>query len=316
MNKIKEGFDTLSLAMAIFDDNGLVTLINKKMMQLSVALMGSEFQHIDEVKQALIKQDNITIIDKEKNIYLFKDQYIQFNFREIVDRYQSHYTELTAFDVNDLMSIHQQLKENNRQLELANEQTRKLCENSMEIARQEEILSLKIKVHDVIGYTITEARRLLRKADNAQMIKEGITSWQKTIEALYKYNDQKDDNEPIAFAFERAKQLGVDIKLSGQLPEKGVTRYLTALIIRECTNNSMKHASATKLYVDCQKVNDKYHLSITDNGKIVLKEVCESGGLVNLRKAIEKEKGEMVISAQPQFKVEVILPNNERDSYV
>lgn len=77
MNKIKEGFDTLSLAMAIFDDNGLVTLINKKMMQLSVALMGSEFQHIDEVKQALIKQDNITIIDKEKNIYLFKDQYIQ-----------------------------------------------------------------------------------------------------------------------------------------------------------------------------------------------------------------------------------------------
>ncbi len=316
MKKIKEGFDTLSLAMAIFDDKGIVTMVNREMMRLSVALIGSEFQHVDEVRQALEEQENITLIDKKKSIYLFKGYYVQFNFRNIVDHYDRHYTELTAFNVNDLMSVHDQLKEKNKQLEAANAKMRRLCENSSEIAKQEEILSLKIKVHDSIGYNIAQARSLLRKADSAQRIKDAIFSWEKTIEALYKYNSETDDNEPIAFAYQRAKQLGIEIDLIGELPKEDIARYYVGMILRECTNNSIKHASASKLYVDCCKNDDKYLLAITDDGKAETKEVCEGGGLTNLRKAIEKVNGKMIIFNQPQFKLEILLPVSEREDYV
>ncbi len=310
MNLIKESFDTLPMAIAYFDDLGLVKLANKKMLQLSVDLLGSEVQHIDELKNAL---NNFVKVDDKTNIFLIKGNYLRFKFFDVRDYYGKNYIELTVNDVNDLMRIQKELQEENKRLEQANIQAGKLCENMSEIVRQEEILAMKIRVHDDLGHTIISARNLLRQAKNLQDIKANVESWEKTIGMLYQNNSKNDLSEPIEFARKRAQSLGVELIVDGDYPADDKTRYVYSWVIRECTNNCLKHAGGNKLFIKLAENAQNYYLKIGNNGKAPLGKIVEGGGLTNLRKIVENEKGVMTIESSPCFVLQVMLPKRKEN---
>ncbi|MDO4379013.1 MAG: hypothetical protein Q4C64_07805 [Erysipelotrichia bacterium] len=313
MNLIKESFDNLPMAVAYFDELGLVKLANKKMLQLSVDLLGSEVQHIDELKKAL---SDFVNVDDKTNIFLIKGNYLRFKFFDLRDYCGKNYIELTVNEVNDLMQVQKKLQEENKRLEQANIQAGKLCENMSEIVRQEEILTMKIRVHDDLGHTIISARNMLRQAESLQDIKANVESWEKIIGMLYNNNSKNDLSEPIEFARKRARSLGVELIVDGDYPHDDKTRYVYSRVIRECTNNCLKHAGGNKLFIKLDENEQNYYLKIGNNGKEPLGEIVEGGGLTNLRKIVENEKGIMTIESSPCFVLQVMLPKRKENEYV
>lgn len=67
-----------------------------------------------------------------------------------------------ATDVSRLAALHAALQQENERLADANRRAKRLYDNMPDIVREEEILKMKMQVHDDIGHTLLAARRALR----------------------------------------------------------------------------------------------------------------------------------------------------------
>lgn len=311
MNVIKESFDNLTIAVCFFDRNGLVRLVNRRMLEISAVLLGTEFQTLFELRYALLAPPNkeISVIDKSFPVLRFPDgKSLRFEETEITVNSREKYTQVTAADVSKLALRQGELKEENKRLADANRRVKRLYDNMAEIVREEEILSMKMRVHDDIGHSILSARKALLKNESIDTIKDNAAIWEKSIELLYHSNNMPNDSDDIEYAKERAAALGVQVFENGNPPESTALRRLFALAIRESVTNCVRHAGGTKLYVMFKKSAGFFTAKITNNGKVPQEEIVEGGGLSALRKRIEKSGGKMIVQSFPVFELSVLLP--------
>lgn len=311
MNVIKESFDNLPIAVCFFDRNGLVRLVNRRMLEISAVLLGTEFQTLFELRYALLAPPNkeISVIDKSFPVLRFPDgKSLRFEETEITVNSREKYTQVIAADVSKLALRQGELKEENKRLADANRRVKRLYDNMAEIVRDEEILSMKMRVHDDIGHSILSARKALLNNESIDAIKDNAAVWEKSIELLYHSNNMPDNYDDIEYAKERAAALGVQVFENGKPPESTALRRLFALAIRESVTNCVRHAGGTKLYVTFKKGSGLFTAKITNNGKAPQEEIVEGGGLSALRKRIEKAGGKMIVQSFPVFELSVFLP--------
>lgn len=310
MNVIKESFDNLPIAVCFFDRHGLVRLVNRRMLEISFVLLGTEFQTLSELRTALAFPPNseIDVVDESSLVFRFSDgTFLHFEEKEIIGKSGEHYTQVTAADVSQLVLRQRELREENRRLENANRRVRQLYDNMAEIVREEEILSMKMRVHDDIGHSILSARKALLTDESINTIKDNALVWEKSIELLYHSNNMPDDFDDIGYAEERAAALGVEIVRNGEFPEGKALRRLIAFALRESVTNCVRHAGATKVFVTTKKESGFFSVRITNDGNAPQAEITEGGGLSSLRKRIEKSGGKMLVQSLPFFELSVFL---------
>ena len=100
----------------------------------------------------------------------------------------------------------------------------------------------------------------------------------------------------IITAFE---MIGFNIIISGQMPREMQKANAVVKIIRECATNAIRHANATKLFVNI--LDDK--IEIFDNGKFANQTITESTGIKGMRLNSEMLGGELFIFTDGRFKV-------------
>ena len=163
-NAVKEGFDTLPAAICYFDRNGLLRLINHRMQEIAAVLCGRDLQTLTDLEQALRSPGgDVRLRDEAARIYEFPDGTVyHFAVRPVQDKYGTPYTEVMATDVSQLAALHAALQQENERLADANRRAKRLYANMPDIVREEEILKMKMRVHDDIGHTLLAARRALR----------------------------------------------------------------------------------------------------------------------------------------------------------
>lgn len=163
-NAVKEGFDTLPAAICYFDRNGLLRLINHRMQEIAAVLCGRDLQTLTDLEQALRSPGGgVRLRDEAARIYEFPDGTVyHFTVRPVQDKYGIPYTEVMATDVTQLATLHAALQQENERLADANRRAKRLYDNMPDIVREEEILKMKMRVHDDIGHTLLAARRALR----------------------------------------------------------------------------------------------------------------------------------------------------------
>lgn len=310
MNVIKESFDNLPIAVCFFDRHGLVRLINRRMLEISSMLLGTEFQTLSELRTALSFPPNseINVVDESSLVFRFPNgAFLHFEEKEIIGKSGEHYTQVTAADVSQLVLRQRELREENRRLENANRRVKQLYDNMAEIVREEEILSMKMRVHDDIGHSILSARKALLTDESIDSIKDNASVWEKSIELLYHSNNMPDDFDDIGYAEERAAALGVAIVRNGEFPESKVLRRLIAFAIRESVTNCVRHAGGTTVFVKVKKESEFFSARITNDGSAPQAEITEGGGLSSLRKRIEKSGGKMLVQSLPFFELSILL---------
>ena len=315
MNIIKESFDNLPMALCFFNRRGIACLVNRRMLRVSTQLLGSSVQTLSELERALESPpDTVAQLSTQPLTYRFPDgSILRFTQEEIQDEAGERYTQVTASDVTELVRQQYALEKENRQLEEANDRLRQLMAQMPEIVREEEILTMKMRVHDDIGHSILSARRALLQETDLSTIQENAAVWEKSISLLHRANGMAQPDDAVEYAISRGKALGVQVILDGELPDTASDRQLVALAISECITNCVRHAGATELYVHLRNTGNTLIVTITNNGAVPEETIREGGGLSALRRKISAAGGRMTIYSRPRFALVVILHSKEDD---
>ena len=317
MDRIKESFDSLPIAACFFDKNGVVRLINRRMLAIANCLRNGGIQSLAEMQSVLqAPPANVRCLDMRLRIYRFPDgKALRFAQEQITTKTGVRYTQITAADVTELIRKQNQLKAENAKLEEANERLRLLFAQIPEIIREEETLAMKLRVHDDIGHSILAARRVLLQHADQKEIRANAALWEQSISVLYRSSQITAQSEPLEAAKKRAEELGVRVLLTGDEPQTQRIRALSALAICECAANCVRHADGTELYVRFWRKPGCTEVALTNNGAAPKEKITEGGGLSMLRQRIKKADGKMEVQSIPRFKLILSLPEQEEAVY-
>lgn len=307
---IKEGSDNLPDGICFFDEFGSVRLINKKMMSIGMMLFGKEIQTLDELHSALsCPQSGVECFDGEIALYHFPDGTVhRFTESVITDWDGKQITEVIAADVTELYAKQEELNCENIRLADANRRMKWILDNMSEVVREEETLSMKIRVHDDIGHSILAAKKALIQQQDIAVIRENAVLWENAVDLLYRVNNMPAVQDEWQTVRSRAEELGVEIVFDGTLPEDEFVRHLFLLAIRECVTNCVRHAGGNRVFVELADDGKQIVCAITNNGSAPQQAIVEGSGLSGLRRRIEREGGIMELTDSPRFVLTVILP--------
>lgn len=307
---IKEGSDNLPDGICFFDGYGTVRLINKKMISVGMMLFGKEIQTLDELHYALsCPKPGVECLGQGIALYHFPDGTVR-RFTESVttDLDGKQITEVIAADVTELYAKQEELNCENIRLSDANRRMKWILDNMSGIVREEETLSMKIRVHDDIGHSILAAKKALIQHQDIAVIRENAVLWETAVDLLYRANNMPGIQDECQTVCSRAEELGVEIIFDGTLPEDEFIRHLLLLAIRECVTNCVRHAEGNRVFVKVENDKKQTVCEITNNGRPPQQAVTEGSGLSGLRRRIEREGGIMELAYSPRFVLMVTLP--------
>lgn len=289
---LKEALDELKTAV-MFESEFNVVYENLAMKTLLEKLNIKQNQSSFEIWKSLKSRENSKIID-EQNILVFLDKKV-YSFSII----KQSKTQIYAFDITKEYLTTTEIE--NKQKELKTKQTEilQMIKNLDEIERQREVLSLKSKLHDIIGQRLFILHHILDVIDEKTFDLNSVKSLLKT---MLDEIDNEDISETqnlqnsIVTAFE---MIGFNIKISGEIPKEKPKAKALIKIIRECATNAIRHANATKLFVNISQDQ----IEIFDNGKFINQTFIENTGIKGMRLNAETLGGELIISKDIGFKV-------------
>ena len=289
---LKEALDELKTAV-MFESEFNVVYENLAMKTLLEKLNIKQNQSSFEIWKSLKSRENSKIID-EQNILVFLDKKV-YSFSII----KQSKTQIYAFDITKEYLTTTEIE--NKQKELKTKQTEilQMIKNLDEIERQREVLSLKSKLHDIIGQRLFILHHILDVIDEKTFDLNSVKSLLKT---MLDEIDNEDISEvqnlqnSIVTAFE---MIGFNIEISGEIPKETPKAKALIKIIRECATNAIRHANATKLFVNISQ--DR--IEIFDNGKFINQTFIENTGIKGMRLNAETLGGELIISKDTGFKV-------------
>lgn len=306
-NMIKDAFDHLPSGVCFFDRNGVVTLCNHRMHWLAFALTGRDVQYLDEMLAVL---EGRTDVPREGDSFLLDDGSVwRFSRQEVTVPNGGAYTQIVASDVTELYYRQKELERDNQRLEQAGRRLRRLSANVVAVTREEEILNMKMRVHDDIGRSVIASRRLLQQQRPTGEL--DLTPWKNAVRLLRHDSESPEDKDALGQLVQAAEGIGVHIVLNGTLPEDPAAAYLLITAMRECASNAARHAGASELYVALSIQKGTAGACITNNGILPKGAMTEGGGLSSLRTRIEKAGGKMTVRCSPGFTLTVRVPCRE-----
>ena len=289
---LKEALDGLKTAV-MFESKFNVVYENLAMKNLLEKLDINQKQSSFEIWQKLKSRQDSKIVD-DQNILVFLDEKV-YSFSII----KQSKIQIHAFDITkEYLTT---LEVENKQVELKIKQSEilKMIENLDKIEREKEVLRLKSKLHDIIGQRLFILHHILDVIDEKTFDLNSVKSLLKT---MLDEIDNEDISEAqnlqnsIVTSFE---MIGFNIEISGEIPKETPKAKALIKIIRECATNAIRHANATKLFVN---ISDN-KIEISDNGKFTNQTFIENTGIKGMRLNAETLGGELIISKDIGFKV-------------
>ena len=304
-NSVKEAFDNLPSGVCFFDRNGILTLCNHQMYRLFFALTGRDLQCLTELQEFL--NDETKAGREENQVYLMEDGSAwQFALETVITRDENAYMQVTASNVTELYRRKKELEQDTRALEEYGRRMRRLSADIVTLIREEEILNMKMRVHDDIGRSVISTRRFLQQ--NRPMEELDLTVWKNAVSLLKHDNELPEEQDTVAGLMRAAQGIGIKIILEGKLPEDTAAAEILLAAMRECMTNAVRHAKAGELYVHLTCDENTASAVITNNGEVPAGEIVEGGGLTSLRSRIRKYGGSMQIRYVPEFEMTVAVP--------
>ena len=312
-NAIQESLDNLPSGIVFFDGNGMPKLMNRRMHQICMNLTGRDIQNITELEEALSKPlKEQVFFDDDLKVYGFSDGSVwKFSEKEIITTGGDRFSQVLASEVSELYQSKVLLKRENQKLQEMSAAMKELSKNVVTLTREEETLSMKMRVHDNLGYSVLAAQRMLmRESEEDRDI--FLSQWKQTLDLLNKDNESVEDEQLHRQVQDRAKFLGVKIIYTGEkIWESHIFRLLD-IILLEALSNCVRHAGASELYVKFGSAEHEWGVVITDNGQKPEKNIKEGGGLSGIRKKVEQCGGTLRICSDPIFSITVKIPKEVR----
>ena len=303
---IKETVDMLPVGICFSKPDGTVVLKNLLADSLCYELTGSPLGDAkmfwQSVEKAGEKQDmaSIVVLPSGKAMMCRKSKIT-------VDG--TPYDQYIAFDSTELYQMTSQLRDKNQKLLDIQARMKAFGDMAARLAMTEEILRARVSVHDEMGHLLLSGKYYLDHPSEGD--KDNLLGLERYTHLLL-MREGEEPNDALPDSIERAvsaaREMGVTVSVSGELP---TGRNIFALIdraIRECAANTVKHAKGDRLEVRISCEEADVRVTLTGNGEPPDGPIRESGGLLNLRLSIEAAGGTMEVSAEPRVTVTMSIP--------
>lgn len=305
-NSVKEAFDNLPSGICFFDKNGVLTLCNRKMYSLILEFSGRDPQSLAEVLELMDKSPSI--VRDDPRLYLSADGTVwRFDAEQVTTHDGGTYMQLTAFDVTELFNKTKELERNNLALAEYGRRLRRLSADILTVTREEEILKMKMRVHDDIGRSVIATRLFLQ--GNRPTDELDLSVWKNAVRLLRHESEEPDETNALKSLESAGRGIGIELHVEGTLPD-GRAADLLVSAIRECMTNAVRHAGAKDLFVHLENDGKTATAVITNGGAVPEGDIVLGGGLSSLRFRVEKDGGTMRVEASPRFKLTVKVPQN------
>lgn len=304
---VKESFDNLPSGICFFYSTGRIILCNRQMYQLYYEMTGQELQIEQDLLHIIKENINLNGVRREEKLFHFPNQSVwKFAKRNVSLSPFYSCTEYIASNVTELFYKNKVLEENNQAEKEAVEALTHVIDNVTAITREEEILAMKMQLHNSVGACLQAVRKIYQGNCSEKENKQVLQNIENVTDALVGAANQINEVEPYAELVQVANMLGITIKVDGEIPLFKKTRSLVVYAMRECLINAIRHGNADELYVQIQKGNT-CQVTITNNGTSPDHQIKEGGGLSSLRKKIQESGGSITFQLRPEFTVELEL---------
>lgn len=309
---IQEAFDNLPTGVCFFNEAGLPVLCNPAMQRFSFAVCGKDVQFVTDLENCLA--DGVAPAAearKDGKVFVLPDgRAWQLEKRVFTHENGNRYTQYIATDVTDLQRNRTELTRENEHLRKVQEELQRLSANVVTITREEEVLNIKMRVHDEMGRCLVAAQKYLR-SDNTESIPDSVaTAWQRAVSTI-KYNIDTPEEDMLLQIRKTCEHVGLRFLQTGALPKQEQTAYILTCAVRECVTNAVRYAEATELYAEFSETVTEAAVTVTNNGKVPEREIVEGGGLSTLRRRVERAGGTMTVRSRPCFQLTVTMPKGK-----
>lgn len=309
---IKESLDHLNTGLCFAKSNGVILLTNHLMMRLGYLLTGEEIQNAElfwkVMKEGEVSKDVKRLSYGETPEFLLPDNTIwtfrKENLKEAV--------QITAADTTELYQLMNQLREENRNLEMMYQRIRDYGDKVDQYVITKERLETRMNLHSFLGQALLTTRHYLRydKGD----VEKIYDMWQRNIDVLRMEAEPQQELDLFSELKANAQVVGINVITTGIQPDVPYIQRLLASAGVEAVINAGKHADAKNLYIDIQENDKEYIAKYMNDGKVPQKNIIEGGGLGNLRVKVERAGGNMKIENISRFILTIKL-GKEVDQY-
>lgn len=301
---IREALDNLPSGICFSVASGIPLLTNRRMYGLAEALCGHRFRNAQELWRELADFSTRNGIECVQSgglpaFRLPNGSVWQFTRAELTIAGEPC-MQTTATDITRLYSLSQELAGRNAALHAQHKRLKRLLAQIVRIKREEEILASKVKLHDELGRCVLAGRRFLLHKGACEGIEPVLALWRETVEKLEVSLVDTDEthDDTLRQLTDAATALGCVLEFEGRLPENRDIAYLLLSAAREAVTNAVRHAGANRVTVRLSEAGGVLAAQITDNGTERPAAIIEGGGLLNLRRRVERAGGAMEIACE------------------
>ena len=304
-SSVKESLDQLETGLCFSQPNGLVLLSNHRMNELSHTLFDTALQNANLFWETLVSGEpvngTIRIASGDHPEFRLTDGNFWSFRRDILDGV----IQLTAANTTRQHQLVDELQDKHRDLEAMNARIRSYGDKVDEYIIARERLETRVNLHGFLGQALLMTRHYLQyESGNPQKI---IDIWQRNIDVLRMEAEPQQETDTLASLKNAAKAIGMQVHVSGRLPQNAQQRKFIAGIGAETLTNAVRHAGAKQLWIDVEETDAAYTIRYTNDGALPAGPVTEGGGLSTARRKVEAAGGRMKIETSPRFILTMIF---------
>ncbi len=301
---VRQALDGIDTGVCFADETGRIVLINGAMAALALSLSGRYPQMLSELQSAFEAAEPP---EGEPSARRCPDGTV----RRVINSglrapALAGYRQMTAQDITDLVAVNEGLARENETLRETNEHLRQTYERLADRIREQEMLNLKMRIHDEIGASLLALSGLIEGgldgdgSEQLQVLQNAI--------GYFSGRHERPAEDSLEAVRRRAKALHIALCVEGELPEDRTARQLVCLAARECLTNCAKHAKGDCVTLALSQTEDACIAVLTNTGAPPQGDVIEGGGLSALRARVLRAGGAMEIEAAPRFLLRLKLP--------
>ena len=310
---VKQAMDTLNMGLLFCSANGGVQLINLKMQKLMTELTGEIWRNGRSFREWLFAGEGFerpeSTAFEGHMVYRLEDKTVwMFSENEMAFR-GGRYFQIAAADITESWNLTSALAEREEQLRKKGLELESVLARIEIIRKDEELLRVKAKVHDIMSQRLAILMRILRAGKN--MDESTLTAYAgNMLEDIKAESELSPSEGGLGLLRQTFDSLGVSVSVSGEPPSDPLHAAFFDDFAREGVANAVRHGFATEVEINCEDIPGGLKISIINNGFAPGDKINERGGINQIRRRLAELNGTLEIEPEPRFRLTALINTN------
>lgn len=210
-----------------------------------------------------------------------------------------------AIDVTEEERLNEKIEQVNEELTVKNRELNASLVQLQEVAQNKALVDMQARVHDTIGQRLSILHRYLESNDPDPEKLEQVVSLLHDITADLDSHAMPTTQAELDSIRNAFSLIGVDIIITGELPDDPATAVGYTRIIREASTNAVKHGHAKRVTVDIIENEKGRTLRVSNDGVAASERIRFGTGLPGMNETAKALGASLTVTSYNPFTIVV-----------